>query len=128
MNYKLLFWLSFGWLLMRCTSDGPAGLGAKPDNLIDEPKMVAILTDVHLDEARLSKMNLSSVDTAAILFKRLHQRTLHKFAVDTATYNRSFAYYSARPAKLSKIYEQVVERLKVIEKKKTAQAHKQPPV
>jgi hypothetical protein len=86
--------------------------------------MAAILTEVHLSEARISKLAIGSADTSALLFKRLQSNTLKKFDVDTASYTKSFVYYSSRPDKLAKIYEQVIEKLKAIEKKKAAESRK----
>lgn len=89
--------------------------------------MASILTEVHLAEARVSKMAVGSADTSALLFKRLHTNTLTKYDVDTASYTQSFVYYSARPEKLAKIYEQVLDKLKAIEKEKAAKSGKTKP-
>ncbi len=80
--------------------------------------MAKILTEVHLSEAHIAKMNIGSMDTSALLFKHLQAKTLKKFDVDTASYTQSFVYYSSRPAKLAKIYGQVVENLKTKAKEK----------
>jgi DNA-directed RNA polymerase len=127
MKRQLAIWLCLCLLLVRCTSNGPTELGAKPANLVDEDKMADILAEVHLSEARISKMAIGSADTSAILFKRLHTNTLKKFGVDTASYTQSFVYYSARPGKLAKIYEQVLDKLKAIEKEKAATSSKTKP-
>ena len=110
---------------MQCNSGNPTELGAEPANLVDEDKMAGILTEVHLSEARITKLNIGSSDTSALLFKRLHTQTLKKFDVDTASYSQSFVYYSAHPDQLAKIYEQVVDKLKAIEKENAAKASKQ---
>ncbi|WP_375446024.1 DUF4296 domain-containing protein [uncultured Fibrella sp.] len=122
---QLAIWLCLGLLLMQCTSGGSAELGAEPDNLVDEDKMVDILTETHLSESRIARLAIGSADTSALLFKRLHTQTLKKFDVDTASYSQSFVYYSAHPDKLAKIYEEVVDKLKAIEKEKAAKAGKQ---
>ena len=123
MKRQLAIWLCLCLLLVRCSSDS-SELGAKPANLVEEDKMAAILTEVHLSEARISKLAIGSADTSALLFKRLQSNTLKKFDVDTASYTKSFVYYSSRPDKLAKIYEQVIEKLKAIEKKKAAESRK----
>lgn len=125
MRRQFVIWLCLCLLLVRCNSD--TGLGAEPANLIDEARMANILTEVHLSEAKISKMGIVSSDTSTLLFRRLQTKTLKKFDVDTAAYAQSFAYYSARPAKLAQIYEQVVEKLKAVEKEKTAKAGKSKP-
>jgi hypothetical protein len=127
MKRQLVIWFCLCLLLGQCTSDGPTKLGDKPANLVDEDKMADILAEVHLSEARISKMAIGSADTSALLFKRLQSNILKKFGVDTASYTQSFVYYSARPDKLSKIYEQVIENLKAIEKEKAAKTSKTKP-
>ncbi|ARK11556.1 DUF4296 domain-containing protein [Fibrivirga algicola] len=123
---QLAVWLCLSLLLVQCNS-GSTELGAEPANLVDEEKMANILTEIHLAEARVSKMAIPSTDTSTLLFKRLQSQTLKKFDVDTASYTKSFIYYSARPAKLAKIYEQVVEKLTVIERKKAERSSKSKP-
>lgn len=125
---QLAIWLCLGLLLMQCNSSGPADLGAEPANLVDEDKMADILAEVHLSEARIAKLAIASSDTSALLFKRLHTQTLKKFDVDTASYSQSFVYYSAHPDQLAKIYEQVVDKLKAVEKEKAAKASKSKPL
>ncbi|MEZ0540379.1 DUF4296 domain-containing protein [Fibrella arboris] len=124
---QLALWLCLCLLLVRCKTDGANELGAKPANLVDEDKMAAILTEVHLSEARIAKLSIGSSDTSTLLFKRLQTQTLKKFNVDTSAYTQSFVYYSSRPAKLASIYEQVVEQLKAIEKEKADKAGKTKP-
>jgi Domain of unknown function (DUF4296) len=118
MKLQLALWLCLCLLFVQCSREKKLELGAEPANLVDEDKMADILAEVHLSEARISKMGIVSVDTSALLFKRLQTKTLKKFDVDTATYTQSFVYYSSRPAKLAKIYEQVIEKLKVAEEEK----------
>ncbi|RYF73119.1 MAG: DUF4296 domain-containing protein [Cytophagaceae bacterium] len=121
---QLAIWLCLFLFFAQCTSSGTPELGAEPANLVDEDKMADILTQVHLSEARIIKLTIRSSDTSALLFKRLQTQTLKKFDVDTATYTQSFVYYSSRPAKLAKIYEQVIEKLKVVEKEKKEKVSK----
>ena len=123
---QLAIWLCLSLFFGQCTN-GSSKPGTEPDNLIDETKMAIILTDVHLAEAKISKMGIGSTDTTALLFKRLHTQTLKKLDVDTASYSQSFVYYSARPEKLARIYEQVVEKLKVIAKEKEAEVGRSKP-
>lgn len=113
-------------LLVRCSGTSNE-LGAKPDNLVEADKMANILVEVHLSEARVAKLGLTSTDSAALVFKRLQTATLKKFDVDTAAYTQSYIYYSARPAKLAGIYEKVLDKLKVIERKASANVGKRQP-
>jgi hypothetical protein len=95
-----------------------AELGEKPANLVSEEKMAQMLARVHINEARVAKHGYASADSNAILFNRLQTQNLAKFDVDTAAYTQSYIYYSARPDRLTRIYEQVIELLKAEQQKK----------
>ncbi len=100
------------WLLVLCTGlSCSTGSGKEPENLIDEDKMVKVLTDVHLAEAKISKLGLRTSDSSTIVYKRLERDIFRKWAVDTAAYTQSYIYYSSDPEKLTRIYEQVTKNL-----------------
>lgn len=113
------------WLAVSCQQAKPE-LGDKPANLVSEEKMAQILTQVHLNEARVSKYGLSSADSSSVIYNRLHLQTLKQFGVDTAAYTHSYIYYSARPDLLARIYEKVVDDLKEVQKKREKTATKKP--
>lgn len=96
-----------GWLVSACT----APENKPPDNLLSEDKMADILTEVHLAEARISRVNLRSVDSSQIAYKHLEDKIFKKFGVDTATYRKSYIFYSSHPANMEVIYKQVTEKL-----------------
>lgn len=88
--------------------------------------MVKILTQVHLNEARISKYGLRSSDSSMIVFNRLQLRALKQAGVDTSAYTQSYIYYSARPEELARIYERVVEQLKESQKAREKVVNKKP--
>ena len=96
-----------GWLLITCTTPE----NKKPENLIDADRMADILTEVHLAEARVSKLSLRSVDSSNIIYKHLEFRFLKRFGVDTARFRTSYIFYSSHPQQMEIIYMQVVEKL-----------------
>ncbi|AKD53717.1 DUF4296 domain-containing protein [Spirosoma radiotolerans] len=104
-----------GWLVSACT----APENKPPENLISEAKMADILTEVHMAEARISRINLRSVDSSQIVYKRLENQIFKKFGVDTATYRKSYIFYSSHPADMEAIYKQVTEELQKKTKIKT---------
>ncbi len=97
-----------GWLMGACT----APEDKRPDNLIDENRMADILTEVHMAEARVARLNLRSIDSSNIAYKHLESGIFKKFGVDTATYRTSYIFYSAHPADMEAIYQRVTEQLK----------------
>ena len=95
------------WLVSACT----APEDQQPDNLIDEGRMAAILTEVHIAEARVSRLSLRSIDSSNIVYKHLESQIFRKFNVDTATYRKSYIFYSAHPARIEAIYKNVTQKL-----------------
>lgn len=99
--------LLIGWLVSACT----APENKPPDNLLSEDKMADILTEVHMAEARISRINLRSVDSSQIAYKHLENQIFKKFGVDTATYRKSYIFYSSHPTNMEAIYKQVTAKL-----------------
>lgn len=95
------------WLIEACT----ASEDNRPDNLIDEDRMAAILTEVHIAEARVSRLNLSSIDSSNIAYKHAENQIFKKFGIDTATYRKSYTFYSSHPADMEAIYKKVTQTL-----------------
>ncbi|MBD2751745.1 DUF4296 domain-containing protein [Spirosoma validum] len=95
------------WLAAACT----APEDQRPDNLIEEDRMAAILTEVHIAESRVSRLNLRSIDSSNIVYKHLERQIFKKFAVDTATYRKSYIFYSSHPADMEAIYKKVTQKL-----------------
>ncbi|GAB3034088.1 hypothetical protein GCM10027185_39890 [Spirosoma pulveris] len=97
-----------GWLIVACT----APENEPPENLLTEEQMASILTEVHLAEAKISRINLRSIDSSNIVYKHLESAIFKKNGVDTATYRKSYIFYSSHPADMESIYQRVTERLK----------------
>jgi hypothetical protein len=73
--------------------------------------MAHILTEVHLAEARVTKMNRVSQDSNTLIYKHLEKQIFRKYKVDTAAYSKSYTYYSSDPDQLAEIYKKVTEEL-----------------
>ncbi|MFD2571367.1 DUF4296 domain-containing protein [Spirosoma soli] len=97
-----------GWLMMACSPSDDQ----RPDSLIPEERMAAILTEVHLAETRVSRLGLRSADSSNIVYKHLENQIFKKFQVDTASYRKSYIFYSSHPQQMETIYKQVTENLK----------------
>ena len=97
------------WVIWACT----APEDKRPDNLLDEDRMADILTEVHIAEARVSRLSLGSMDSSNIAYKHLESQIFRKFGVDTATYRKSYAFYATHPADLEAIYQKVTKKLTV---------------
>ncbi len=108
-----------GWLVAACTAPDDK----RPENLIPDDKMADILTEVHLAESQVSRLSLRAVDSSNIAYKHLESRIFKKFGVDTATYRKSYIFYSSHPADMEIIYKRVTEKLK---KKTEVKSQKRP--
>ena len=100
-------WLAGIWLMASCM----APEDKRPNDLIDENRMVDILTEIQVIEARTSRLNLASTDSAYIAYKHQENQIFRKLKVDTAAYRKSYIFYSAHPADMEAIYKQVSDRL-----------------
>lgn len=79
--------------------------------------MAQILSEIHLAEARVTKMNRVSQDSNTLIYKHLEKQIFRKYKVDTAAYSKSYNYYSSNPEQLADIYKQVTEELERRKKK-----------
>lgn len=105
---RLCVWLVATWAVAACQ---PAE-NKPPANLIPPEKMANILTEIHLAEARISRMNIGSLDSSSLVYKRLEGQIFRQFKVDTAAYSKSYTYYAAHPQEMETVYKQVVDQLK----------------
>ncbi|MBC3783842.1 DUF4296 domain-containing protein [Spirosoma utsteinense] len=117
--------LLISWLLGACA----APEDARPDNLMPETQMANILTEIHLIEARVSRMGLGSSDSSNIVYKRMENQVFKKMKVDTSTYTKSYIYYSSHPRQMETIYKQIIDNLKkkVDDQQKQIHTKKQAP-
>lgn len=92
--------------LLSCVSNQEA-----PEDILEKDKLAEILTDIHLAEARVAKMNLGSMDSSVVVFNKLQQDIWVKHSVDSALYKKSYAFYASNPELMTKLYETVKEKL-----------------
>lgn len=112
-NRTVLCFSLFVLFLISCQSDPQI-----PKGTITEDKMAQILADIHLIEARVGRLAITSLDSSTIITEQLKLRTFKKYGVDSATYNRSYQFYSTNPVFMERIYQQVVKQLETRQKKK----------
>ena len=111
------------WLMNSCTPPDDA----QPDNLIPEPRMAAILTEIHIAEGRVSRLGISTSDSSNIVYKRLERQIFRQLRVDTSAYTKSYIYYSSHPRGMERVYEQVIENLKERTEEQQKQLHTKKP-
>lgn len=98
------FWIlvSFFVVFLSCNSNGIE----KPDNLIDEDTMVAILYDISVLDAikNQNPMPGTQYPTTSEMLKS-------KYKTDSLTFANSSKYYAADYKKYRKMYDEVKKRL-----------------
>ena len=97
--------------LAACSSED------KPENLLDQDKMVNIMTDIHLIEAEINNLHLQHQDSSVFMYQKLKVKMLKKYDTDTASFNASFKYYLLNPDKMKPIYVEVKKKLEEAKKK-----------
>ena len=80
-------------------------------NRLPEDQMAEILADIHLDEGKISAMNIVSADTSVILYNQLERATLKRHGVDSTVFTNSFASYVQEPQDFMELYQKVNEAL-----------------
>ncbi|SDG03431.1 protein of unknown function [Dyadobacter soli] len=87
-----------------------------PKGTLSEEKMAVILTDIHLAEARVNRLQLKSLDSSLMIFNRLKTDIWKKHKVDTTAYRESYSYYMSHPERMTTIYEKVNKKVEDREK------------
>lgn len=89
-----------------------------PEGTLSEEKMALILTDIHIAESRVTRLQLKSLDSSILIFDKLNKQIWEKNKVDTVAYRNSYNYYMTHPEYMSRIYENVAKKIEAREKKK----------
>lgn len=91
---------------------------SKSTNRIPVNQMAEILADIHLDEGKISALNIVSVDTSVILYNQLERATLKRHGVDSTLFASSFASYVQEPQDFIDLYKRVNAALAKKQQKK----------
>jgi hypothetical protein len=87
-----------------------------PKNLLPEQKLVQILADVHVAEARIEN-RIVYPDTAMMLYGLEQQRILEAHGVEEQLFRDTYRYYLSDIKKMDKLYEIILDTLSVREAK-----------
>lgn len=89
-----------------------------PKDILGKEKMVKILVDIHLAEARVSVKNLPS-DTSKKLFDAYQMAIYKAHTTDSTKFKKSYRYYlNENVKKMDEIYAAVVDTLGAREARK----------
>ena len=87
-----------------------------PKNLLPEQKLVQILADVHVAEARIEN-RIVYPDTAMMLYGLEQQRILEAHGVEEQLFRDTYRYYLSDIKKMDRLYEIILDTLSVREAK-----------
>jgi hypothetical protein len=87
-----------------------------PAHLLPQDKMVQILADVHIAEARIENRILYP-DTALMVFSNEQQRILERHAVEEKVFRETYRFYLSDLRRMDKLYEIILDTLSVREAK-----------
>ncbi len=73
--------------------------------------MVAILTEIHLTEAKAQQVGFRSGDSTQLYYKYLEKQLFKKFKTDSTHYHDSYRFYSQHVKLMNEIYSAVVDTL-----------------
>lgn len=91
---------------------------APPEGTLPEQKMADILTDIHIAESRVTRLQLKSLDSSILIFDQLKKEVWKKNKVDTLVYKNSYSFYMTHPEYMTRIYENVAKQIERREKTK----------
>jgi hypothetical protein len=90
-----------------CTRDkAPAGI-------LENEKMISVLTDIHLVDSYLSTSRYDTTTQPASNYKKMVYK---KYGIDSVQFQKSLRYYSRRPELLDTMYYQVLQKLDRMER------------
>jgi hypothetical protein len=104
MQKLLLVFLFLAW--------GACSSSKKPEGVLTQPQLSALLLDIYLAEARLEAMPVAK-DSSVRFFIPFEQKLLKAKGISDSTMEQTYAYYLAHPKELEQVYDIVIDTLMV---------------
>ena len=108
MQKLLLIFLFLVW--------GACNSPKKPEAVLTQPQLSALLTDIYLAEARLEALPIRK-DSSVRFFIPFEQKLLKSKGISDSTLKLTYAYYLAHPKELEQVYDVVIDTLMVRDKR-----------
>ena len=102
-------------LSMACHHD------KRPKGILSQGEMVKVLSDVYINEQKLSRISLRP-DSASLVFDKMKGKVLTHAGTADSVFKRSLDYYVERPKELELIYAALVDSLSLQEQRMDAKA------
>lgn len=95
---------------------GACAAKEQPEDLIEKEKMVKLLMEIHLLEAKMTQVPVEPSDSAVVVYNHFEKLLFEEFDITKDQYETSFNYYVDNTAEFEKIYNAVVDSLMQREK------------
>ncbi len=82
-----------------------------PENIVPKDKMIQVMVDVHLAEAKIQSNNLNLTDSTKTIAAGYYKNLFEKSKISEQQFRESFLYYSHHLDLMNKIYEEVINEL-----------------
>src|SRR5690606_16985440 len=79
-----------------------------PEDVVPQAQMEAILLDMHLADGQLASM---MADSARVYRDAYYKAIFDRYAIDSATFERSIEFYSTRPGTMKTLYIGIEKQL-----------------
>ncbi len=83
----------------------------EPENLISREKMVKVMTEIHILESKMSKVQVEPLDSTQAVYDHYEGLLFEDLGITKDQYEISFNYYVDNPNEFEKIYQAVVDTL-----------------
>ena len=110
---KIFLYLGTILVIIACSGEYKA-----PADVIDKETMSKILADIHLIEAKAGRLSFQAYDSTKVAYNELERRVLLKYKIDTTRYKASYKFYMANPESMVKIYDETLNVLEEMKKKR----------
>lgn len=111
---KIIGFLAIIIVLAACEKD------QVPDGVIEKPKMINVLFDMHITDAYLNAVN--NRDTLLMQAHSRYNYIFKKFEIDSVAFTKSLNFYSKYPKQLNEIYTAVSDSILRVENDLKAKA------
>src|SRR6267154_6412465 len=89
---------------------GSCGSPKKPQEVLTQPQLAALLVDIYMAEARLDKLPIAK-DSSIRFFVPFEQKMLQAKGIPDSILRKTYSYYLANPKEREQIYDSVIDTL-----------------
>ncbi len=88
----------------------------KPEGILTQPQLSALLIDIYLAEARADQLPVVK-DSSMRFFIPFEEKLLKSKGISDSVLKKTYSYYLANPKELEQVYDAVIDTLVVREQR-----------